>query len=41
MKKGSNQTQTAGYRMFHSISNVKVGDQVTHVAPPGQPEEEL
>ena len=41
MKKGSNWTQNAGNRMFHSIYNVKVGHQVTHEAPPGQPECEL
>ena len=31
MKKESNRTQNAGYRIFHSIYNVKVGHQVTRL----------
>ena len=41
MKKGTNQRQNAGYRMFHSIYNLNLGHRVKHEAPPGQPECEL
>ena len=41
VKNGRKLAQNAGYRMFHSIYNVKVGHQVTHEAPPGQHECEL